>query len=173
VKVVDTNLHGVKLIQPERFVDFRGSYLEIYDSKKFLDNTGQHIDFVQDDISVSKRNVLRGLHGDFKTTKLVTVLRGTGYALIADNRKDSPTYMKWQSFTLSDQNMNMLLLPAGIGNSILSLEDDLIYYYKQNTHFSEGKQFTIKWNDPDWKFWWPVKHPILSRRDESGDYVNE
>ena len=54
MKVVDTNLHGVKLIQPERFVDFRGSYLEIYDSKKFLDNTGQHIDFVQDDISVSK-----------------------------------------------------------------------------------------------------------------------
>jgi dTDP-4-dehydrorhamnose 3,5-epimerase len=171
MKVQDTNLHGVKLIQPVRFVDFRGSYLELYDSKKFEQLTDLKISFVQDDISVSKRGVLRGLHGDFNTTKLVTVLRGTGYALIADNREDSPTYMKWQSFTLSDQNMNMLLLPAGIGNSILSLDDDLIYYYKQNTHFSEGKQFTIKWNDPKWNFWWPIDNPILSRRDAAGGYV--
>ena len=173
MKVFDTNIHGVKLLKPERFTDFRGSYLEIYDSKKFLKSTGQEINFVQDDISVSKRNVLRGLHGDFRTTKLVTVLKGTGYALIADNRKESPTYMKWQAFTLSDQNMNMLLLPAGIGNSILSLDDNLVYYYKQDTHFSEGKQFTIKWNDPEWNFWWPIKNPILSRRDESGGYVSE
>lgn len=171
MKVQDTNLHGVKLIQPVRFVDFRGSYLELYDSKKFEQLTDLKINFVQDDISVSKRGVLRGLHGDFNTTKLVTVLRGSGYALIADNREDSPTYMKWQSFTLSDQNMNMLLLPAGIGNSILSLDDDLIYYYKQNTHFSEGGQFTIKWDDPDWNFWWPISNPILSRRDEEGVYA--
>jgi|TARA_R110001583_G_scaffold32470_3_gene110730 dTDP-4-dehydrorhamnose 3,5-epimerase len=173
MKAFDTNIHGVKLLKSERFTDFRGSYLEIYDSKKFSDATGQLIDFVQDDISISKRNVLRGLHGDFKTTKLVTVLKGTGYALIADNRDESPTYRKWQAFTLSDQNMNMLLLPAGIGNSILSLDDEIVYYYKQNTHFSEGKQFTIKWNDPEWNFWWPIKNPILSRRDAVGDYVNE
>ena len=171
IKVKETKISGVKLITPERFTDFRGSYLELYDSKKFNDALGFEINFVQDDMSVSKKNVLRGLHGDFSTTKLVTVLRGTGYALIADNREDSPTYMKWESFTLSDQNMNMLLLPSGIGNSILSLDDDLIYYYKQNTHFSEGKQFTIKWNDPRWNFWWPVDNPILSRRDSEGRYV--
>jgi len=171
MKVQDTNLHGVKLIQPERFVDFRGSYLELYDSKKFEQLTDLKINFVQDDISVSKRGVLRGLHGDFRTTKLVTVIRGTGYALIADNRKDSPTYKKWQSFTLSDSNMKMLLLPPGIGNSILSMDSEIMYYYKQDTHFSEGKQFTIKWNDPKWNFWWPVKNPILSRRDAAGGYV--
>ena len=170
MKVFDTNINGVKLFKPERFTDFRGSYLEIYDSKKFFESSGQEINFVQDDISVSKKNVLRGLHGDFRTTKLVTVLKGTGYALIADNREDSPTYMKWQAFTLSDQNMNMLLLPPGIGNSILSLDDNLIYYYKQDTHFSEGKQFTIKWNDPEWNFWWPIKNPILSVRDTKGMY---
>tara|TARA_Y100000310_G_C20611828_1_gene778397 strand:+ start:409 stop:930 length:522 start_codon:yes stop_codon:yes gene_type:complete len=173
MNVFDTNIQGVKLIQSERFVDFRGSYLELYDSKKFEQSTGLKIEFIQDDISISKKGVLRGLHGDFRTTKLVTVLRGTGYALIADNRENSPTYKKWQSFTLSDQNMNMLLLPAGIGNSILSLDDDLIYYYKQNTHFEEGLQFTIKWDDPDWNFWWPIKNPIISRRDESGGYVSE
>jgi dTDP-4-dehydrorhamnose 3,5-epimerase len=70
-------------------------------------------------------------------------------------------------------NRNMLLLPAGIGNSILSMSSEMMYYYKQNTHFKEGSQFTIKWNDPEWNIWWPIKKPILSRRDEKGGYVNE
>lgn len=167
----DTELFGVKLVTPDRFEDHRGTYMELYDSKNFKDVTSEV--FVQDDISVSKKNVLRGLHGDWRTTKLVTVLKGAGYALIADNRPNSPTYKKWQSFTLSDKNRNMLLLPPGIGNSILALEEDIIYYYKQNTHFSDGQQFTIKWNDPEWKFWWPIEKPILSRRDQKGGYVNE
>jgi dTDP-4-dehydrorhamnose 3,5-epimerase len=170
MKVNDTKIYGVKLITPERFEDHRGSYMEIYDSKKF-NSSCQQIDFVQDDISISNKGVLRGLHGDWKTTKLVTIINGSGYCLIADNRKDSPTYGQWQSFTLSKQNKKQLLLPAGIGNSVLALEDNMIYYYKQNTHFVDGQQFTIKWNDPEWNFWWPIKSPILSMRDERGDYV--
>lgn len=168
MKVCNTKLHGVKLIVPERFEDHRGTYMELYDSKNFKDVTEET--FVQDDISISRKGVLRGLHGDWKTTKLVTVLKGSGYALIADNRPDSPTYKMWQAFTLSDQNRNMLLLPAGIGNSVLAMED-IIYFYKQNTHFEDGQQFTIKWNDPEWNFWWPISDPILSMRDERGDYV--
>ena len=169
MQILDTRLHGVKLIMPDRFEDHRGSYMELYDSKKFESVTNEI--FVQDDISISNRGVLRGLHGDRRTTKLVTVLNGSGYALIADNRIESPTYKKWQSFTLTRQNRQMLLLPAGIGNSILALEDNMIYYYKQNTHFVDGNQFTIKWNDPSWNFWWPIDKPILSMRDERGDYV--
>tara|TARA_Y100001973_G_C5201012_1_gene337682 strand:- start:2377 stop:2889 length:513 start_codon:yes stop_codon:yes gene_type:complete len=169
MKVSDTKLHGVKIITPDRFEDHRGTYMEIYDSKNFELVTDEV--FVQDDISISNKGVLRGLHGDWKTTKLVTVLNGSGYAVIADNRPESPTYKKWQSFTLSRENKNMLLLPSGIGNSILALEDNMIYYYKQNTHFADGQQFTIKWDDPEWNFWWPTKNPILSMRDERGDYV--
>ena len=168
--VKDTKLAGVRLIIPDRFEDHRGTYMELYDSENFKNVTSET--FVQDDISISNSGVLRGLHGDRKTTKLVTVLKGSGYAVIADNRPNSPTYRKWQAFTLSDQNKNMLLLPPGIGNSILALEDNMIYYYKQNTHFVDGQQFTIMWNDPDWNFWWPVKIPILSMRDERGDYVD-
>ncbi len=170
MQVEETSLHEVKILIPERFEDHRGSYMELYDSEKF-NSVCSKIDFVQDDISISNKGVLRGLHGDYNTTKLVTVLRGHGYALIADNRPESPTYKKWQSFNLSHQNKYQLLLPPGIGNSILSLDDNMIYYYKQNTHFVAGRQFTIKWNDPEWDFWWPVKSPILSRRDEKGDYV--
>ena len=65
----------------------------------------------------------------------------------------------------------MLLLPPGIGNSILALQDNMIYYYKQDTNFVEGSQFTIKWNDSEWNFWWPLENPILSLRDERGGYV--
>ena len=100
------------------------------------------------------------------------MLKGTGYALIADNRKDSPTYKKWQAFTLSGDNRKQLLLPPGIGNSVLALDEEIVYYYKQDSHFTDGKQFTIKWNDSDWDFWWPIKNPILSMRDEKGDYVS-
>ena len=172
MKIQDTSIYGVIAIFPHRFDDHRGSYMELYDSEKFEDNVGK-IDFVQDDISISNKGVLRGLHGDRKTTKLVTVLNGSGYAIIADNRKDSPTYKKWQHFLLSRENKQQLLLPPGIGNSILSLEDNMIYYYKQNTHFVDGRQFTIKWDDPEWEFWWPNNNPILSMRDERGDYVGE
>tara|TARA_B100000902_G_C27133775_1_gene825010 strand:- start:237 stop:746 length:510 start_codon:yes stop_codon:yes gene_type:complete len=168
MQVLDTKLNGVSLIIPDKFEDHRGSYMELYDSKKFKDVTSEV--FVQDDVSFSRKGVLRGLHGDWKTTKLVTVLKGAGYALIADNRPDSPTYKKWQSFTLSEQNKNMLLLPSGIGNSILALED-IVYFYKQNTHFEDGQQFTIRWDDPEWDFWWPISNPVLSMRDEQGDYV--
>ena len=170
MKIHDTKLQGVKLLEPDRFEDHRGTYLEIYDAEKFKNVA--NVSFVQDDISVSNKHVLRGLHGDWNTTKLVTVVNGSGYALIADNRKDSPTYKKWQAFTLSAQNKYQLLLPPGIGNSILALEDNMIYYYKQNTHFTDGKQFTIKWDDLNWNFWWPIKQPILSRRDEHGGYVD-
>jgi len=172
LKVQSTKLFGVKLLQPSKFEDHRGSYVELYDTETFSEATEEDINFVQDDISISRKDVLRGLHGDTRTTKLVTVLNGTGYALIADNREDSPTYGKWQSFILSGENRNQLLLPPGIGNSILALSDEIVYYYKQNTHFVEGSQFTIKWNDPKWNFWWPVKNPILSMRDERGEYVS-
>lgn len=170
-QVRDTSIEGVKLIVPEVFEDHRGSYLEVFDKKKFKQLTGLEIDFVQDDISVSRKDVLRGIHGDWETTKLVTVLNGSGYAVIVDNRENSPTYKKWQSFILSEKNRHQLLLPAGIGNSVLALEDNMVYYYKQNTHFTNGKQFTLKWDDPELKIWWCIKNPILSQRDEKGGYV--
>jgi len=169
--VKDTKLDGVKLIIPSRFEDYRGSYLEIFDKEKFNQATGTDINFIQDDISISRKHVLRGIHGDWATTKLVTVLNGSGYAVIVDNRKDSPTYKQWESFTLSGDNRHQLLLPAGIGNSILALEDNMIYFYKQNTHFIDGRQFTLKWDDPELNIWWCIKNPILSQRDETGGYV--
>lgn len=169
MRVSDTELFGVKLIVPEAFGDHRGTYVELYDTVKaagFCD-----VAFVQDDISVSHRHVLRGLHGDYETTKLVSVLHGAGHAVIADNRPESPTYRRWQSFELNAANRWQLLLPPGIGNSILALTEPVVYWYKQSTHFVPGRQFTIRFDDPEWGFVWPVRDPVLSERDRRGAYV--
>ncbi len=169
--VHDTQLSGVKLIIPEVFEDHRGAYIELFDTEKYAAVCSDLI-FVQDDISVSHEGVLRGLHGDWQTTKLVTVLRGEGYALLADNREDSPSYRQWQAFTLSRANRHQLLIPPGIGNSVVSLDGELIYHYKQTTHYVPGTQFTIRWDDTSWGFEWPIESPILSARDAEGTYVS-
>jgi dTDP-4-dehydrorhamnose 3,5-epimerase len=170
MRVTETQLDGVRLIVPEAFTDHRGSYVEIFDTDKYRDACGG-IEFVQDDISVSHTNVLRGLHGDFVTTKLVSVLHGEGYAILADNREGSPTWRRWQAFTLSADNRHQLLIPPGIGNSVLAVQGPLVYWYKQSTHFVDGRQFTIRWDDPSWGFEWPIADPILSQRDVRGSYV--
>ncbi|MBL8749961.1 MAG: dTDP-4-dehydrorhamnose 3,5-epimerase family protein [Planctomycetes bacterium] len=170
MRVTATELHGVLRIEPEAFTDHRGSYVEIFDTDKYREITGGRT-FVQDDISVSHTNVLRGLHGDWQTTKLVSVLHGEGYALLADNRPDSPTYRRWQSFALTGDNRVQLLIPPGIGNSVLAVQGPLVYWYKQDQHWAPGRQFTIRWDDSEWGFEWPIAAPILSARDTKGGYV--
>ncbi len=170
IQVRETSLHGVWQIVPGVFEDHRGRYVELFDTEVYSEIAGG-ISWVQDDLSVSKKAVLRGIHGDFETTKLVTVLHGEGYAILADNRKDSPSYRRWESFSLSGENRRQLLIPKGVGNSVLALSDTLIYFYKQDSHFVPGRQFTIAWNDPSWGFEWPIEEPILSERDRKGCYA--
>ena len=171
MRVTGTQLQGVKLIVPEAFEDHRGRYVELYDSDKYGDACGGIV-FVQDDVSLSRKGVLRGVHGDRVTTKLVSVLHGEAYALLADNRPQSPTYRRWQSFRLSGDNRSQLLIPPGVGNSVLALSD-IVYWYKQDTHFVPGRQFTLRWDDPEWGFEWPLAEPILSERDRRGGYVEQ
>ena len=164
--VETTSLTGVKLIHPStNFEDFRGSYVEVYNRELFL-NAGINEDFIQDDISTSSRNVLRGIHGDQETAKLVSCLHGSFYLIVVNQDKDSPEFGKWESFTLSDKNRLQVLIPPKFGNGHLVLSDTAIFHYKQTTNYNRASQFTILWNDPKFNFWWPVKNPILSRRDE-------
>lgn len=165
-----TELHGVQRIVPDVFADHRGRYVELFDTERFR-AVCPDLTFVQDDVSVSYDRVLRGLHGDFATWKLVSVLQGRGHAVIADNRPESPTYKRWQAFELSGENRVQLLLPPGLGNSICVLQGPLVYWYKQTTHFADGRQFTIRWDDPEWGFTWPIQDPILSERDRRGAYA--
>jgi dTDP-4-dehydrorhamnose 3,5-epimerase len=165
MKIEKTDLAGVmKITPPTIYEDFRGSYVETYNGdlyKKF----GVNVDFIQDDISRSRKNVLRGIHGDQSTWKLVSCLYGAFYLVVINNDKQSSEYRKWTSFTLSDQNKEQILIPPKFGNGHLVLTDEAIFHYKQNSNYDRQSQFTLKWNNPDLNLWWPISNPIISIRD--------
>ena len=172
MEISKTNLDGVLLIRPPTiFEDFRGTYVEIYDEKLYAE-AGIKVKFVQDDISVSSRHVLRGIHGDQETWKLISCLYGKFYLVVVNNDPESDQYGQWQSFVLSDCNRNQVLIPPKFGNGHLVISDQAIFHYKQDTYYNPKGQFTILWNDPKFDIWWPVKNPILSMRDEIGHFVD-
>lgn len=165
MKFYSTKLKNVYLIKPYIYKDFRGSYTEIYNKNIFFKNS-KKIKFIQDDISISKKNVLRGVHGDRKTWKLISCLYGKFYLVVVNNDKRSKDFKKWTSFILDDKNKYMVLVPPKFGNGHYVLSKQAIFYYKQNTLYNRKSQFTINWKDPVFKIRWPCKKPILSNRDK-------
>jgi len=163
MQIEKTALEGVLLITPPTiFEDFRGIYVELY-NKELYKELG--VEFLQDDISTSYKNVLRGIHGNNDTYKLVSCLYGSFYLVVVNNDPESKQYKKWCSFTLSDRNHLQVLIPPKFGNGHLVLTDIAIFHYKQNTQYNRESQFTILWNDPELNIFWPINDPILSERD--------
>jgi dTDP-4-dehydrorhamnose 3,5-epimerase len=160
--VENTELEGVKLIKPIVYEDFRGTNFEAYNEKEYYVTSNR---FVVDSISTSSKHVLRGIHGDHRTTKLISCLYGTIYFVVLDKREDSKTFNQWVSFTLSNRNKHQVLVPPGCGNAHLVVSDECVFSYKLDAHYDRSTQFTIKWNDPMYDIYWPIKHPILSERD--------
>ena len=165
MEVLKTGLEGVLLIKPHIFEDHRGDYVETYNEKEYMDN-GIAIKFIQDDISTSKKNVLRGIHGDDETWKLASCIFGKIYHVVVNCDKESEFFGKWQSFILSERNRHQVLVPPKHGQGFLALSDEITFHYKQSTYYDRAKQFTYRWDDTNLKIWWPCKNPILSQRDE-------
>jgi dTDP-4-dehydrorhamnose 3,5-epimerase len=167
MKVSKAKLDGVLIIEPPtRFEDFRGEYIEIYNEELYK-KAGVAYDFVQDDISISSRHVLRGIHGDGHTAKLVSCLAGKFYLVVVNWDATSPQYRQWEAFTLSDRNRLQVLIPPKFGNGHLVLSETAIFHYKQNSQYDRSSQFTLIWNDPTLGIWWPHKEPFVSQRDET------
>ena len=169
MEVTPTNLDGVLLIKLDVFEDHRGEYVETYNEQSYYEK-GITVRFVQDDISMSTRHVLRGIHGDAETWKLISCLHGKFYLIVVNCDKKSADFGKWQSFVLSDRNRNQVLVPPLHGNGHVILSDRAIFHYKQNTYYNPKGQFTYVWNDPALNIWWPIKDPIVSQRDEVGRF---
>jgi len=164
--VTPSELSDVLIIRPlTNFEDFRGSYVELYNAEAYRAAGIDHA-FVQDDISLSTRGVLRGIHGDAKTVKLVSCLVGKFYLVVVNNIEGHPQYRQWTAITLSETNRLQVLIPAGFGNGHVVMSDQAIFHYKQTTYYDRPGQFTLMWNDPSLNIWWPIKDPILSRRDD-------
>lgn len=172
INIVRTKLEGVLLITPERTEeDFRGEIVEMYNQKVYKE-AGIEVDFVQDNIMTSSKHVLRGFHGDSKTWKLVSCLYGKFYLVVANCDEESKSFGRWEAFVLSDRNRKQVLVPPKFGLAHLVLSDVEVFSYKLSEYHDPRGQFTYKWNDPRFKVWWPIKNPILSRRDEEGKYVD-
>lgn len=170
ISIEETGLDGVVKVQLDIFIDHRGQYIEIYNDQLYREQ-GANINFVQDDVSMSTKGVLRGIHGDSETWKLVGCLHGVIYMVVVNCNTDSKQFGKWQSFMLTENNGLQILVPPKYGVAHLVLSDKAIFHYKQSTYYDPKKQFTYKWDDPRFNIWWPVKEPILSRRDEGGHYA--
>lgn len=164
MQVHDTKLKDTMIIRLECFEDFRGEYVEIYNTMNYSKNLPD-ISFVQDDISVSSLNVLRGIHGDDITWKLISCLHGKIYLVVVNCDKESKDFGKWINVTLSDKNRLQVLVPPKHGNAHLSLKNNSIIHYKQSTYYDISKQFTYKWDDDKFNIRWPILNPILSIRD--------
>lgn len=169
MKIKKTNLEGVLEITPPTFFkDHRGEYIETYNYEIYK-NAGLEINFIQDDISVSKKNVLRGIHGDQKTWKLVSCLFGSFYLVVVNNDSESKQFKTYQHFILDDKSRKQILIPPKFGNGHLVLSETSIFHYKQSTNYDRNGQFTILWNDPNFSIDWPVDNPILSERDAGNE----
>lgn len=166
ITVFKTKLKDVVRIDPDIFRDHRGCYMETY-NKELYKSHGVDIDFVQDDIAVSKKDVLRGLHGDDVTWKLVSCLYGEFYLVVLNYDVDSPQYGQWESFILSADNRYQVLIPPKHVNGHLILSEHAMFHYKQSTYYNRERQHTVMWNDKQFDIWWPIPNPILSERDSN------
>lgn len=167
VKASQTELEGVLLIEPTIHIDSRGRFFESYEKEKYR-ALGIREDFVQDNQSLSNKNVLRGLHYrvDPEQAKLVRVVKGEVFDVVVDIRKGSPTFGEWQSFILSSTNFLQLYVPVGFAHGFCVLSDVAEFLYKVSEYYSAEKEKGILWNDPDIGINWPISNPVLSDKDE-------
>lgn len=166
MKELKSKLKKVRIFKYKPFFDHRGKYLEFY-NKDFFNRKKIKLNFIQDDISISKKGVMRGIHGDNKTWKLVTCLYGEFKLIVVNNDKKSKDFKKHLFITLSDKNRLQVLIPPKFGNGHYVLKENSIFHYKQTTNYERKSQFTIKWNSKEHNFNWNLKKkPILSKRDD-------
>ncbi len=170
MKVIETSLPGILILEPKVFGDDRGFFFESY-NKKSLEKAGITAEFVQDNYSRSIRNVLRGLHYQIKQPqgKLVRVISGEVFDVVVDIRRSSPNFGKWAGFSLSAENKRMAWIPPGFAHGFLVLSEVAEFLYKTTDYWAQEHERCIFWNDPDLSIGWPLAgEPILSAKDKGG-----
>ena len=174
MNLVETSLPEVYIVEPKVFGDDRGYFLETWQKTRYADS-GLNADFVQDNLSFSQRNVLRGLHYQHKHSqgKLVYVLQGTVFDVAVDIRIDSPNFGRWVSVELSAQNKRQLYIPAGFAHGFCVTSETALFTYKCTDYYDPASEVSIAWNDPDIGIEWPVNVPTLSEKDTNAKRLND
>lgn len=169
MKIVEENLNGIIVFEPEVFEDLRGYFFELFNEEKFNKYIGKQ-KFVQDNISFSVKNTIRGLHyqyGEFAQGKLCHVLSGSIIDITLDLRKTSPTFGRHYSYKLNDKNKRIIWIPPGFAHGFSVISDEAIFYYKCTNFYNSAAEKTILYSDTDLNIDWKVLKPVVSVKDSS------
>ena len=174
MKLVETALPGVVIVEPRVFGDDRGFFMETFHSKKYAD-AGIPGPFVQDNFSRSAKGILRGLHFQepHGQGKLVQVLAGSVYDVAVDVRRGSPTFGRWTAVELSAENRRQLWVPPGFAHGFCVLSERADFFYKCTDFYSPTSERSIAWNDPALAIPWPLSAPLLSPKDAAAPCLKD
>ena len=166
MKVITTSIEGILIIEPKTFKDNRGFFMETYNQKRY-NASGINTTFVQDNLSYSLKNTLRGLHFQIKhpQAKLIQVISGEIFDVAVDLRSDSATFGKWTGIHLSDENKRQMFIPEGFAHGFCVLSEFALFYYKCSDFYAPEDEGGIIWSAPDIGVEWPVENPIISEKD--------
>ncbi len=162
-------IKGLVLIKPQIFADKRGAFFESYNDARFDKLIDEKVHFSQDNISISKKNVLRGLHFQkppMAQGKFVQVIKGSVLDVAVDIRKSSPTYGQHYKVELNDKNRLQLWIPEGFAHGFVALENNTVFSYKCTSGYSKSDEMDLLWNDPLLNINWGVKSPLISDKDQ-------
>ena len=179
MRVIDTKIPDVKLLEPTVFEDERGFFFESFNLRKFEEDIGRAVNFVQDNHSKSIKGVLRGLHYQlppYSQGKLVRVVHGEVFDVAVDIRRSSPTFGQWVGETLSAENKKQLWIPEGFAHGFLTLSPSAEFLYKTNNYYSAESERSISWKDSNLNIQWPLLgtiQPILTEKDMASPSFNE
>lgn len=174
MKVVETDLPGCLVVEPRVFGDPRGYFYEQWNEARYRD-AGIDARFVQTNVSVSARGVLRGLHYQWPNPqgKLVSVLEGEVYDVAVDIRRGSPTYGRWSAVMLSEANRRQFWIPPGFAHGFVGLTDRVIFHYLCTAPYDAAADAGVRWNDAELAIDWPIAEPLLSDKDARAPFLRE
>lgn len=169
MKVTRCEIEGLLLIEPQVFGDARGFFLESWNARRYA-AAGIQVEFVQDNLSFSRRGIVRGLHfqNPASQAKLVSVLQGTVFDVAVDLRRRSPTFGRWHGVELSADSRRQFFIPPGFAHGFAVLSDTALFFYKCSDFYAPQHEITLAWDDPDIGIRWPVAEPVLSEKDRRG-----
>ncbi len=166
MNITPASIKDILIIEPRVFEDTRGFFMETYHMDRYL-KSGINQSFVQDNLSFSLQNTLRGLHYQIKTpqAKLIQVIQGEIFDVAVDIRPKSPTFRQWVGIKLSEKNKRQVLIPAGFAHGFCVLSKTAFFSYKCSNFYNPEDEGGILWSDPAIGIDWPVKNPIISEKD--------
>lgn len=175
MNIIPTSIPDVVIIEPRVFADDRGYFFESF-KENFFKEKIKEVRFVQDNVSKSSKNTIRGLHfqvGEFAQGKLCQVVYGTVLDVAVDLRKDSPTFGRYVAVELSDRNKKQIWIPPGFAHGFSVLSDAAIFVYKCTNYYNKESERTLLYNDPALAIDWKVSSPIVSAKDQQGTLLKD